>query len=272
MATTQTVTIKHTGSESVGERRVSMIRLETTSVQSRESERHEVEQQAAQISKLRSTIIVFQMCGNTMLSSIINGLVTVGLPTITKDLHLPSSLSFWPVSVSGLSTASTLLLAGSLADVVGPRWVDLVGTFASGALMLGMGFAKEGTQLVAMRAIQGVGLALHLASAVGIATQVFPQGKGRNMAFACLGMAQPVGFCLGLVLGGVFVDTVGWRVGWYIAGGAALFLSFVGLWALPGSPHPRKLENILHDLKYKIDWVGALLASTFMALLCYLLA
>ncbi|KAJ5896389.1 uncharacterized protein N7473_005788 [Penicillium subrubescens] len=272
MATTQTVTVKHTGSESVGERRVSMIRIETTSVRSRESERHEVDQQAAHISKLRSTIIVFQMCGNTMLSSIINGLVTVGLPTITKDLNLPSSLSFWPVSVSGLSTASTLLLAGSLADVVGPRWVDLVGTFASGALMLGMGFAKEGTQLVAMRAIQGVGLALHLASAVGIATQVFPQGKSRNMAFACLGMAQPVGFCLGLVLGGVFVDTVGWRVGWYIAGGAALFLSFVGLWALPGSPHPRKLENIMHDLKYKIDWVGALLASAFMALLCYLLA
>lgn len=207
-----------------------------------------------------------------MLSSIINGLVTVGLPTITKELQLPSSLSFWPVSVSGLATASTLLLAGSLADVVGPRWVDLVGTFVSGALMLGMGLAKEGTQLVAMRAIQGVGLALHLASAVGIATQVFPQGKGRNMAFACLGMAQPVGFCLGLVLGGVFVDTVGWRVGWYISGGAALFLSFIGLWALPGSPQPRNMENILHDLKYKVDWVGALLASAFMALLCYLLA
>ncbi|OOQ82788.1 putative MFS transporter [Penicillium brasilianum] len=272
MATTQTVTVKHTGSETIGDRRVSMIRLETTSVQSSESERHGNDQHATQISKLRSTIIVFQMSGNTMLSSIINGLVTVGLPTITKDLHLPSSLSFWPVSVSGLATASTLLLAGSLADVVGPRWVDLVGTFASGASMLGMGFVKEGTQLVAMRAIQGVGLALHLASAVGIVTQVFPQGKSRNMAFACLGMSQPFGFCLGLVLGGVFVDTVGWRVGWYIAGGAALFLSFVGLWALPGSQHPRKMENILHDLKYKVDWVGALLASAFMALLCYLLA
>ncbi|KAJ5176051.1 uncharacterized protein N7482_001928 [Penicillium canariense] len=272
MSTTQTITVKHTGSVPSGEGRVSLIRLETTSFQSSEDERQDTEQLATQISKLRSIIIVFQMSGNTMLSSIINGLVTVGLPTIAKDLQLPSSLSFWPVSVSGLATASTLLLAGSLADVVGPRWVDLTGTFASGALMLGMGFAKKGTEMVAMRAIQGVGLALHLASAVGIATQVFPQGKSRNMAFACLGMSQPVGFCVGLVLGGVFVDTVGWRVGWYISGSAALFLSIVGLWALPGNRHPLQRVKILHDMKHKIDWVGAILASAFMALLCYLLA
>ncbi|GKZ26286.1 hypothetical protein AbraIFM66951_003607 [Aspergillus brasiliensis] len=267
-----TITVTRTGSEHVGERRASMIRLETPSIQSRVTDGTEGEHPGTHISKARSIIIVFQMSGNTMLSSIINGLVTIGLPTITKDLQLPSSLSLWPVSVSGLATASTLLLAGSLADVLGPRWVDLVGTFASGALMVGMGLAKEGTQLVAMRAIQGVGLALHLASAVGIATQVFPQGKSRNLAFASLGMAQPVGFCLGLVLGGVLVDTVGWRVGWYIAGGITLVLSFIGLWALPGASHTRKLEDVLHDLKFKVDWVGALLASAFMALLCYLLA
>lgn len=69
------------------------------------------------------------------------------------------------------------------------------------------------------------------------------------MAFACLRMAQPLGFYLSLVLGGVFVDTVGWSVGWYIACSAALFLSFLGLWALPGSPQPRKMENILHDFE-----------------------
>ena len=89
-------------------------------------------------------------------------------------------------------------------------------------------------------------------SAVGIAPRSSHRGKA-GMAFACLGMTQPRGFCLGLVLGRVFVDTVGWRVGWYVAGSAALFLSFIGSWAFPGSPQPRKMQNILHDLKYKID-------------------
>ncbi|KAJ5666912.1 hypothetical protein N7462_011321 [Penicillium macrosclerotiorum] len=271
MATTQTITVTHTGSEFVGEGNKTSIRLEATSLRSHESERPTTPP-VAQFSNFQKFIIVLLLGGNTLFSSVINGLVTVGLPTITKDLQLPSSLSFWPVSVSGLATASTLLLSGSLADVIGPRWVDLTGTFASGALMLGMGFSKKGTEMVAMRALQGVGLSLHLASAVGIVAQVFPQGGSRNMAFACLGMSQPLGFSVGLVLGGILVDTVGWRVGWYISGGFALLLSTIGLWALPGTPQPRKLDDILHDMKHKIDWIGTILASAFMALLCYLLA
>lgn len=71
------------------------------------------------------------------------------------DLQLLPSLAFWPASVSGLATASTLRLAGSVADVVGPRWVDLVGCFASGALMIGSGASRKGTELVALRALQG---------------------------------------------------------------------------------------------------------------------
>ncbi|KAI8671848.1 MFS domain-containing protein [Fusarium keratoplasticum] len=95
--------------------------------------------------------------GVTFTSSLINGLVIIGLPAITKDLQLPPPLAFWPASVSGLATASSLLLAGAVADVLGPRWVDLVGCFASGALMIGSGASGKGTELVAFRALQGSG-------------------------------------------------------------------------------------------------------------------
>lgn len=162
---------------------------------------------------------MLQLCVVTLTACLINGLVIVGLPTITKDLQLPSSLSFWPSSVSNLATASTLLLAGSIADTVGPRWVELVGCLASGALMLGQGLSRTGEELVVMRALQGVGLALHLASSVSIITQILPQGRGRNLAFSCIGLSQPLGFSLGLVVGGILIDTIGWRAGWYIAGG-----------------------------------------------------
>ncbi|KAM5350996.1 hypothetical protein ACJ41O_003719 [Fusarium nematophilum] len=222
-------------------------------------------------SRLRKVVITIQLSGVTFTSSLINGLVIVGLPAITKDLQLPPSLAFWPASVSGLATASTLLLAGSVADVLGPRWVDLVGCFASGALMIGSGASRKGTELVALRALQGVGLALHLASSVAIITQVLPHGRGRNLAFSCLGLSQPLGFSVGLVLGGAFVDTVGWRVGWYLSGGLTLFLAVVGLWALPGR-EARGFGDLVRDLRTKIDWIGAVLASTFMTLLCYLLA
>lgn len=139
-------------------------------------------------SQLRKVVVLSQLFAVTLTASVINGLVIVGLPTITKDLQLPPSLSFWPSSVNSLATASTLLLAGSLADTVGPRWVELVGSFASGALMIGQGVARTGQELVVLRALQGVGLAMHLASSVSIVTQLLPPGRSRNVAFSCLGV------------------------------------------------------------------------------------
>ncbi|KAH7170002.1 putative MFS transporter [Dactylonectria macrodidyma] len=232
----------------------------------------ECEKLAPRSSRLQKVVVTIQLSGVTFTSSLINGLVIVGLPAITEDLQLPSSLAFWPASVSGLATASTLLIAGSVADVLGPRGVDLVGCFASGALMIGSGSARKGTELVAMRALQGVGLALHLASSVAIITQLMPKGRSRNLAFSCLGLSQPLGFSVGLVLGGIFVDTIGWRAGWFLSGGLTLLFAVIGVWALPRSPLDRRLVDILEDVKTKIDWVGAILASSFMTLLCYLLA
>lgn len=229
-------------------------------------------QPSAKTSRLQNVILVVLMSGITFTGSLINGLVTVGLPAITTDLKIPPSLAFWPASVSSLATASTLLLAGSVADVLGPRRVDLVGSFASGALMIAAGASRQGSELIALRALQGVGLSLHLASSVSIITKALPQGRGRNVAFSCLGLSQPLGLSVGLVLGGVFVDTIGWRAGWYLSGGLTLLLASIAIWALPRSNDLRSLKNIWHDMKIKVDWIGAMLASAFMTLLCYLLA
>ncbi|THC94265.1 hypothetical protein EYZ11_006238 [Aspergillus tanneri] len=221
--------------------------------------------------RFQQIVVVIQLFVVTLTASVINGLVVVGLPTITKDLQLPPSLSFWPSSVGSLATASTLLLAGSIADAVGPRWVELVGSLASGALMIGQGLARNGSELVVLRALQGVGLALHLASSVSIITQLLPHGRGRNFAFSCIGLSQPLGFSLGLVVGGILIDTIGWRAGWYISGGITLFFTVIGLWSLPKSNAHRYADRV-QNIRTKIDWIGAVLASAFMALLCYLLA
>ncbi|UPK89840.1 hypothetical protein LCI18_000775 [Fusarium solani-melongenae] len=119
--------------------------------------------------------------------------------------------------------------------------------------MIGSGASSKGTELVAFRALQGIGLGMHLASSVAIIT-------------------QPLGFSIGLVLGGVFVDTIGWRAGWYLSGALTLFFSIVGLWALPTRQDDRNLSDVLRDFGTKVDWAGAILASTFMTLMCYLLA
>ncbi|KFA47731.1 hypothetical protein S40293_09485 [Stachybotrys chartarum IBT 40293] len=242
--------------------------LETTLTARSRASQHN----APKVSRLQKATVVLQLSGINVCSSAVNGCVIVGLPTMAADLSLPESLAFWPSSVTSLGTAATLLLAGSVADAFGARAVDLAGCFTIAAFILGASGTTTGYQLVGMRAIQGVGAALHLSSSVALVTQSFPKGKGRNIAFACLGLSQPLGFSFGLVIGGVLVDAAGWRVGWYLFGGISLFLSFLGLWALPHDPENLTFKERLTRAKTKIDWVGALLASAFMAMLCYLLA
>ncbi|RSM07392.1 hypothetical protein CEP52_005201 [Fusarium oligoseptatum] len=192
-----------------------------------------------------------QLSGVNFASSAANGLIVVGLPRMTQDLDLPQSLAFWPSSVPGLATASTLLIAGAVADVLGPRSVDLLGCIANGALMLACAFIQKGEELVVLRALQD------------------PTSRSGTqfLLFACLGLSQPLGFSFGLVIGGILVDTIGWRSGWYLYGGITLVLSAVGFWSLPKSAPLGTLQDIVHSLKTKVDWVGALLASAFMALI-----
>ncbi|SCN99817.1 related to aminotriazole resistance protein [Fusarium fujikuroi] len=218
----------------------------------------------------RVTAITY-LCGMNVTSSASNGLIVIGLPRLTKDLKLPPSLAFWPSSVQGLTTASTLLLTGAIADVLGPRPVNLLGCILNSIFMLTCALVKNGEELVILRALQGVATALHLSSSVALVTQVQPRGRERNVAFACLGLSQLLGFSSSLVVGGILIDTLGWRSGWYFCGGLTLLLLLIGWWSLPRGERPGSLRITIRNLKKKVDWVGALLASTSICLLTYFL-
>ncbi|EGU88930.1 hypothetical protein FOXB_00552 [Fusarium oxysporum f. sp. conglutinans Fo5176] len=166
---------------------------------------------------LRKVSAIAYLCGVSVTSSATNGLVVIGLPQLTEDLHLPPSLAFWPSSVQGLATASTLLLTGAIGDVVGPRPVNLLGCMFNCILILMCGLVKNGEALVIMRGLQGIATALHLSSSVALVTRVQPHGRGRNLSFACLGLSQLLGFSMSLVVGGILIDTIGWRSGCVIS-------------------------------------------------------
>lgn len=220
---------------------------------------------------LRKVAAIAYLCGVSVTSSATNGLIVIGLPELTEDLRLPPSLAFWPSSVQGLATASTLLLAGAIADVAGPRPVNLLGCMFNCIFMLTCGLVKSGEELVILRALQGVATALHLSSSVALVTKVQPQGRGRNLSFACLGLSQLLGFSASLVVGGILIDTIGWRSGWYFCGGLTLLLLAIGWWALPRTSCLSAPRNTLQSLQVRVDWIGAFLASASMSLLTYFL-
>lgn len=222
-------------------------------------------------SRFRTTVVILQLCTINFLAQFSSGVVTVCLPVIADSVSLQRSLYLWPTSVYSLTSGATLLIAGSVADLIGPRKVDLTGSLLIGVFTVACGFAQTGVQLVVFRALEGVATSLHLPASVGLVAAAVPAGKSRNIGFASLGMAQPLGFSVGLVLSGIMVDKVGWRVPFYLSGAMTILAAIAGFWALPASKKESDGQLMKH-LWTKIDWIGGGIAGAGLTILSYVLA
>lgn len=131
------------------------------------------------------------------------------------------------------------------------------------------GLSDNGLQLILFRIISGLANSFCLPFAMGIISENFPAGKLRNLAFAFMGGGQPIGFGIGILLGGIMADTAGWRWDFHSAA-IANTLAFLLSWCqLPS----RRESGVSWDsLFYGIDWLGALLASVALGLLMYSLS
>ena len=224
----------------------------------------------AEISRSKASLIIILLTGVSFLNTLGSGILTVALPTIAQDLSLSENLLLWPASVYALAAGCTLLVFGSVADVVGAKKIWLTGAGFYIVFTLACGLCKTGIHLIVFRTFLGVSISMCLPAAVGITTKAFDRGTRRNLSFACQGMGQPLGYALGLILGGVFADTIGWRWGYYMSAVINLFLFFAALWGLP--PDDEHTDMSWKRLGSDIDWIGGLTLSVAFGLLSYVLA
>src|SRR3954463_12908593 len=138
-------------------------------------------------------------------------IVNVALPAIQADLGFSADGLQWVVNAYTLAFGSLLLLGGRLSDVFGRRRMFLVGLGLFAVASLAGGFSTSPGMLVAMRTVQGVGAALLSPAALALLTVTFPAGRERKIALAVWGALAAVGGTLGVVAGGVLVDSAGWQ-------------------------------------------------------------
>ena len=218
-----------------------------------------------------ASVIIATITGVTTISSLLSGLVTISLPAMVLDLNIPEALTLWPASVYSLACGCTLILCGAIADVVGARNMYLLGTFFQSAFTLACGLSRTSTQLIVFRALSGVAISLCLPSAVSLLTTYFAPGRKRNFAFGAMGGGQPLGYTVGLIMGGGLADSsVGWQGSMYIAAGLNSILFVFALFGLPAVDG--RSPNAWHRLKSDIDWIGAFILSSSLALLLYVFA
>ena len=96
------------------------------------------------------------------------------------------------------------------------------------------GLARNYAQLLAARALVGIGEAAYATIAPSLLADCFPR-RTRGRAFAVFNMAIPVGAALGYIVGGVMRTHFSWRAAFYVAGVPGVFLA-LWIWRLPDPP------------------------------------
>src|SRR3954471_18526707 len=105
-------------------------------------------------------------------------------PFISADLSPSGTQQLWMLDVYGLVLAGLLITMGSLADRVGRRRVLTVGAAAFGLASGAAAFARPPDQLIACRALMGVGGATLMPSSLALLRNLFEDATQRRTAVA----------------------------------------------------------------------------------------
>jgi EmrB/QacA subfamily drug resistance transporter len=137
-------------------------------------------------------------------------IVNVALPSIQTDLDISESSLQWIVNAYALLFGGFLLLGGRAGDLIGRKRVFLGGLVLFTTASLLCALAPNETWLILSRGLQGLGAALVSPAALSIVMTTFAEGKERTRAMGVWAAIAVGGGAVGLVLGGLLVETLSW--------------------------------------------------------------
>ncbi len=201
------------------------------------------------------TLVVLAL--SLMLIGLDNTILNVAIPTLQTEFSASASQLQWMVDSYILVFAGLLLAMGGLGDRFGRAKLLRIGLVIFGISALGASFATSSGQIVAARALMGVGGAMIMPSTLSIIIDIF-KGAERARAISIWTATAGVGIGLGPLLGGLLIEYLSWNwvflVNLPIVGVALL----AGWWLVPESKDP--------DPK-PIDFLGAGLSTAAVAAL-----
>ncbi|MFE3829015.1 MFS transporter [Streptomyces sp. NPDC059092] len=182
-----------------------------------------------ELSPRRKILVLAICCMSLLIVSLDNTVLNVALPSMQRELHASVSGMQWTIDAYTLVLASLLMLSGSTADRIGRRRVFQTGLvlFTLGSALCSL--APNLTSLVAFRMVQAIGGSMLNPVAMSIITNTFTGPRERARAIGVWGAVVGISMAAGPLVGGVLVDTVGWRSIFWVnlpIGLAALLLTW----------------------------------------------
>jgi EmrB/QacA subfamily drug resistance transporter len=178
--------------------------------------------------------------------------VNVALPFLQKELNATAIGVQWVVESYSLFLAALLLVGGSLGDRYGRRLIFLIGVIIFALSSVACGLAANIGQLIAARAVQGIGGALLVPGSLAIISASFGEGQ-RGRAIGTWSGFSAITTAVGPVLGGWLVEHFSWRAAFFLNIPFAAAVLLISLWRVP--------ESRERDLSGSLDLLGALSAT-----------
>ena len=199
-----------------------------------------------ELSPRRRLLVLAICCMSLLIVSLDNTVLNVALPSMQRELHATTSGLQWTIDAYTLVLASLLMLAGSTADRIGRKRVFMAGliVFSIGSLLCSL--APNLDLLIVFRMVQAVGGSMLNPVAMSIITNTFTDPRERARAIGVWGGVVGISMAAGPIVGGLLVESVGWRSIFWVnlpVGLAALLLT---LRFVPESraPRPRRPDPV----------------------------
>jgi len=185
--------------------------------------------------------------------------VNVALPFLQSSLNATAIGLQWVIEAYSLFLSALLLVGGSLGDRYGRRRIFNIGVVVFAIASAGCGLAANIEQLIAARAVQGIGGALLVPGSLALISSSFGE-KERGKAIGTWSGFSAITTAIGPVLGGWLVEHVSWRAVFFLNLPLALAVLVISVWHVPET----REENA-----GRLDWHGAALATLGLGALVF---
>lgn len=199
-----------------------------------------------ELSPRRRMLVLVICCMSLLIVSLDTTALNVGLPVMQRELGASTAGLQWTIDAYTLVLASLLMLAGSTADRVGRKKVFMVGLviFTLGSLLCSL--APNLESLIAFRMLQAVGGSMLNPVAMSIITNTFTDPRERARAIGVWGAVVGISMAAGPLVGGLLVESVGWRSIFWVNIPVGLTALLLTLRFVPESraPKPRRPDPV----------------------------
>ncbi|MEH7888480.1 MFS transporter [Elizabethkingia meningoseptica] len=159
----------------------------------------------------KKRIILILASIGTFVEALDIAVINLAIPSIQENLHITSETAQWLQTLYVLFFGGFLIIGGKLSDQLGRKKIFLWGGFIFMVTSLGAGLAPDFNVLAIFRALQGLGAAFIMPSAISIVTNTFTGEQERNRAMGIFSSFAAIGSGSGLSIGGIISTYLSWH-------------------------------------------------------------